>query len=69
MAGNAYAMKDSSTIIGVVGLSTQSIDYTFDQGVATLIGDVNSHVEAALAVAELGKVEGVDRVINLLSVN
>jgi len=69
MGSNAYAMKHSSTLTGVVGLSTHSINYTVDEGTATLIGDVDSHVEAALAVAELGKLEGVDRVINLLSVN
>jgi len=60
MASNAHAMKHSSTLIGVVGISSP-VNYTVNNGVGTLTGDVDSHVEAALAVAALQKVQGVDR--------
>jgi len=68
-AGSASAMITSGPVNGVVGISSASLNYTVDEGVATLYGDVDSGVESALAQAHVEKLQGVNKVINLISVN
>ena len=68
-AGSASAMIPASPLNGVVGLSGVGVNYTIDDGVATLFGHVDSGIEAALAQSHIEKAEGVDKVINLITTN
>ena len=70
--GTASAMGlDSGTkaLDSVIGVNSASLSYTVKDGVATLFGNVDSQSEAALAKSFVSKVEGVDRVINLVNYN
>ena len=68
-AGSASAMVTSAPLSSVVGLSGVGVNYTIDDGVAMLFGHVDSGIEAALAQSHIEKMEGVDKVINLITVN
>ncbi len=68
-AGTASAMGTSASVNGVVGLSSATVNYSLDDGVATLFGNVDSGVESALAQAHVEKLDGVEHVRNLITVN
>lgn len=65
--GTASAMGLDSgvkSLNSVTGVSSTNIKYKVDNGVATLFGYVDSNTESALAVAHVGQIDGVERVIN-----
>lgn len=70
--GTASAMGlDSGTqsLDSVIGVNSASLSYTVQDGVATLFGNVDSSIESSLAKSHVAKIEGVDRVINLVTYN
>ena len=70
--GTASAMGlDSGTrsLASVVGINSASLSYKVQDGVATLFGNTDSSVESALAKAHVEQINGVDRVINLITYN
>jgi mevalonate kinase len=70
--GTASAMGLSSgtqPLDSIVGVSSASISVNLTDGVATLFGNVESGAESALAANHVEKIEGVDRVINLITHN
>lgn len=69
VAGSASAMITSAPVTGVVGLSGATVNYTIENGVVTLFGDVDSGIESALVQAHVAKFEGVEKVKNLITVN
>jgi len=69
LSGSAFAMQPSHSVFGVVGASSQSVEYRLDSGTATLTGDVETLGESSIIEAYVKNLEGVDRVINLILVN
>ena len=53
----------------IVGVSSATLSVTVNDGVATLFGTTESGAEAALAETKVAQMEGVDRVINLVTWN
>ncbi len=53
----------------IVGVSSASLSVTINDGVATLFGTTESGAEAALAETKISRMDGVDRVINLVTWN
>lgn len=64
LTGVANAANFSS-VPGVSG----GVNLILNNGVATLTGDVDSGIERHLAAQYAAKIDGVDRVINLLTSN
>ena len=70
--GTASAMGlDSGTkpLGSVIGVNAPNVSVKIDDGVATLFGNVESFSEASLAQAHVENIDGVDRVINLVTYN
>ena len=70
--GTASAMGLDSGIkplASVVGVSAPSVSVNIQDGVATLFGNVESNSEAQLAKTYVENIDGVDRVINLVTFN
>lgn len=70
--GTASAMGlDSGTksLDSVIGVNSASISYKVQDGVATLFGSADSSFESALAKKHVQNIDGVDRVINLVTYN
>ena len=70
--GTASAMGlDSGTrsLGSVIGVSSPTLSYKVQDGVATLFGNAESGFEAELAEAHVEKISGVDHVINLITYN
>ena len=70
--GSASAMGlniGTQPVNQIIGVSSASLSVTVNDGVATLFGSTDSGAEAALAEAKVAQMEGVDRVINLISWN
>ena len=70
--GTASAMGlDSGTkpLSSVNGVSSQSLSYKVQNGVATLFGNAESGFEAQLAENYVEQINDVDQVINLITFN
>jgi hypothetical protein len=70
--GTASAMGLSAgtqPLDSIVGVSSASLSVTINDGVATLFGTTDSGAEAAIAANEVSQIEGVERVINLVTWN
>lgn len=70
--GTASAMGlDSGTkpLNSIVGVNSTSLSYNVRDGVATLFGNADSSFESALAKNHVEQIDGVDRVINLITYN
>ena len=70
--GTVSAMDlDSGTkfLHSVNGVSSPTLSYRVQDGVATLFGDTDSGFESNLAERHVAKIDGVDRVINLITYN
>lgn len=69
--GTASAMTDRHTtqLSGVVGISSVDLRVTVEDGVAYIFGNVDSGAESGLATQHVAGIEGVDKVVNLISVN
>lgn len=70
--GSASAMmldNGNSPLNSVDGVSSANLTVNFKNGVATVFGDVDSGVESALAANYVADMDGVTRVVNLISVN
>ncbi len=70
--GTASAMglnAGTQPLDSIVGVSSASISVNLDNGVATLFGNAESGAESALAAHHVAKIDGVDRVINLITHN
>lgn len=71
-AGNTSAMglsQGTQALSSIVGVSSSSISVNVDDGVATLFGSADSGSDAALAENHVAKLDGVDKVINLITYN
>jgi osmotically-inducible protein OsmY len=71
-AGTASAMglsQGTQPLDSIVGVSSASLSVNVRDGVATVFGNVESGSEAALAKAYVSQMDGVERVINLITVN
>ena len=71
-AGTTSAMglsQGTQALLSIVGVSSSSISVNVDDGVATLFGSADSGSEAALAENHVAKLDGVDKVINLITYN
>ncbi len=70
--GTASAMglsQGTQALTSVVGVSSAAISVNVDDGVATLFGNAESGSEAALAASHVARLDGVDKVINLITYN
>ena len=70
--GTASAMgldAGTQSLNSVIGVSSASISVNLDDGVATLFGNAESGAESALAASHVAKLDGVERVINLITYN
>lgn len=70
--GSASAMglsHGTQPLDSVVGVSSASLSVNVRDGVATVFGNVESGAEAGIARNYVAQMEGVDRVISLISVN
>jgi osmotically-inducible protein OsmY len=70
--GTASAMglqQGTQALTSVVGVSSASIGVNVSDGTATLFGSAESGSEAALAEAHVAKLDGVEKVINLITFN
>lgn len=56
-------------LTGVIGVQSTDLTIRIKDGVATLFGDVETRGEAALAKSYVEKLEGVDKVRNLVVIN
>ena len=68
--GTASAMGlDTGTkpLGSVVGVNGPSVSVNIEDGVATLFGNVESNIESHLAQSHVESIDGVDRVINLIT--
>lgn len=71
-AGTTSAMglsQGTQALSSIVGVSSSSISVNVDDGVATLFGSADSGSDAALAENHVAKLDGVDKVINLITYN
>ena len=71
-AGTASAMglsQGTQPLTSIVGVSSAAISINVDGDVATLFGNVESGSEAALAASHVSKLDGIDKVINLITYN
>jgi len=57
----------ASANIVIPGVSSTDLDVRIDNGVATLFGNVDSGVEEAMAKNYVAGLDGVDRVIDLVT--
>jgi hypothetical protein len=70
--GTASAMglnEGTQPLDSVVGVIGTSISVKVDDGVATLFGNADSFSEASLAESHVERIDGIDRVINLVTYN
>ena len=69
--GTASAMTDRHTtpLTGALGTSSVDLRVTVEDGVAYLFGNVDSGIESGLVEQHVAGLDGVDKVINLISVN
>ena len=70
--GSASAMglnAGTKPLDTIVGISSPSVYVKIDDGVATLFGNVESSFDSNLAENHVENIEGVDRVINLVTYN
>ena len=64
------AMGTASAItLDAPGVTSASVNVSVKNGVATLFGTVDSSFERAKAERHIAKMDGVDKVINLISYN
>ena len=71
-AGSASAMglsEGTQPLDSVVGVSSANLSVNVRDGIATVFGNVESGAEAAIAKNYVSQMDGVDRVISLISVN
>ena len=70
-AGTASAMTDRHTteLTGVLSTSSVNLRVTVEDGVAYLFGNVDSAIESGHAARHVAGIEGVNKVINLITVN
>ncbi len=71
-SGAAIADKlenGSHSLNSVVGVSSTSVRFYLDEGLATIWGDVDSGVESAIAQRKVLHLDGVDKVINRITVH
>ena len=71
-AGSASAMglsEGTQPLDSVVGVSSANLSVNVRDGIATVFGNVESGAEAAIAKSYVSQMAGVDRVINLITVN
>ena len=71
-AGTASAMglsQGTQPLDSVVGISSANLSVNVRDGIATVFGNVESGAEAAIAKNYVSQMDGVDRVISLISVN
>lgn len=69
--GTASAMTERHTtpLSGAIGISSVDLRVTVEDGVATIFGNVDSGAESGLATQYVAGMDGVAKVINLISVN
>lgn len=70
--GTASAMGlniGTKPITSITGVSSTNISVRVDDGVATLFGSADSQSEVSLAKNHVKTIDGVDRVINLVTFN
>lgn len=69
--GTASAMTGSHTthLATVIGVSSVDLRVTVEDGVATLFGNVDSGAELSQAKRYVASLDGIDKVINHITVN
>ena len=70
--GTASAMglnAGTQPLDSVIGVSSANLSVSLNDGVATLFGNAESGAESALAASHVAKIDGVERVINLITYN
>lgn len=69
--GTASAMTERHTtpLAGAIGISSVDLRVTIEDGTATIFGNVDSGSESGLVSQYVAGMDGVDKVINLISVN
>ena len=68
-ATNESVAREVATAVGSAGLQGYDIEIRYKAGVAALLGDVGSPQEAMIAEQAARRVNGVNQVINRLTVN
>lgn len=58
---------NAATLDSIPGVTAANVNYTVDNGVATLFGSVESKSESKMAERYIAQLDGVDRVINLIT--
>lgn len=72
VSGNALAAAlDTGThwLQPVVGVSSTNLSYHLDQGVVTVMGQVDSGIESAIVEEYLNTMDNVDEVVNRIIVD
>ena len=70
--GTASAMGldvGTKPLDSIIGVTSATLSVTVNDGVATVWGTTDSGAEAAIAANQVAQMEGVDRVINLVTWN
>ena len=70
--GTASAMglnAGTQSLDSVIGVSSANLSVSLNDGVATLFGNAESGAESALAASHVAKIDGVERVLNLITYN
>jgi len=67
MAMSTLGAVNAKTLDFIPGVTSPNVNVTVQEGVATLFGVVDTHSERKLAERHVAKLEGVDRVINLVT--
>jgi len=64
---SSMGIANAATIDSIPGVSSANINVNVENGVATLFGNTDTASERKLAERHVAKLEGVDRVINLVT--
>jgi len=68
--GTASAMTShTAPLTGAVGVSGAELNVRVEEGIATLFGNVDSHIEVQLAKNYLNSMQGIHKVIDQVTVN
>jgi len=63
----SFGAANAATLDSIPGVTSPSVNVNVNDGVATLFGQVDTASERKLAERHVAKLEGVDRVINLVT--
>lgn len=67
-AGSAQARVENISLNGLVGVGGATLSARVEDGVAIVYGEVESGAEAALAYDYVASIEGVDEVLEQVSI-